>query len=59
MGATVVHAGDVEAAHGVFHALTEPLGVGGFRVNHHRLGARGGCTPRGAPHAHLRHPRLI
>ena len=33
MGAVVVHAGDVEAAHGVFRALTDPLGVGGFRVN--------------------------
>ena len=40
MGATVVHAGDVEAAHGVFHALTEPLGVGGFRVNQLELAAR-------------------
>lgn len=35
----VVHAGDVEASHGVFRALTDPLGVAGFRVNQLELGA--------------------
>ena len=33
MGAVVVHAEDVEAQHGVFRPLTDPLGVSGFRVN--------------------------
>jgi quercetin dioxygenase-like cupin family protein len=35
----VVHAGDVEAQHGVFRALTDRLGVGGFRVNQLELAA--------------------
>jgi len=35
----VVHAGDVEAAHGVFRALTDRLGVAGFRVNQLELAA--------------------
>lgn len=35
----VVHAGDVEASHGVFRALTDPLGVAGFRVNQLELAA--------------------
>jgi quercetin dioxygenase-like cupin family protein len=43
MGATVVHADDVEARRGVFRALTDPLGVSGFRVNRLELppGAEG------------------
>jgi len=40
MGAhQVVHAGDVEAAHGVFRALTDRLGVAGFRINQLELAA--------------------
>lgn len=39
MGAAVVHADDVEASHGVFRALTDPLGVSGFRVNRLELAA--------------------
>ena len=35
----VVHAGDVEPAHGVFRALTDRLGVAGFRVNQLELPA--------------------
>lgn len=35
----VVHADDVEAAHGVFRALTDQLGVAGFRVNQLELAA--------------------
>ncbi len=35
----VVHASDVEASHGVFRALTDELGVGGFRVNQLELAA--------------------
>lgn len=35
----VVHAGDVEASHGVFRALTDRLGVTGFRVNQLELAA--------------------
>ena len=39
----VVHAGDVEARHGVFRALTDALGVAGFRINQLELapGAEG------------------
>ena len=33
MSAVVVHADEVEASHGVFRALSDPLGVSGFRVN--------------------------
>ena len=33
MGAVVVHAGEVEPAHGVFRAFTDRLGVNGFRIN--------------------------
>ena len=39
MDAVVVHAGDVEAGHGVFRALTDRLGVSGFRVNQLELPA--------------------
>jgi quercetin dioxygenase-like cupin family protein len=39
MGAVVVHADDVEARHGVFRALSDPLGVKGFRVNRLELAA--------------------
>ncbi|HZQ88860.1 MAG TPA: cupin domain-containing protein [Gaiellaceae bacterium] len=39
MGAVVVHAGDVEARRGVFRALTDTLGVSGFRVNQLELAA--------------------
>lgn len=39
MGAVVVHAGDVEAGHGVFRGLSVPLGVSGFRVNQLELPA--------------------
>ena len=39
MGAGVVHADDVEARHGVFRALSDPLGVKGFRVNRLELPA--------------------
>ncbi len=35
----VVHASDVEASHGVFRALTGPLGVAGFKVNQLELPA--------------------
>lgn len=35
----VVHASEVEAQHGVFRALTDRLGVAGFRVNQLELGA--------------------
>jgi quercetin dioxygenase-like cupin family protein len=39
----VVHSGDVEAQHGVFRALTDQLGVAGFRINQLELagGAEG------------------
>jgi len=39
----VIHAGDVEAQHGVFRALTDQLGVAGFRINQLELapGAEG------------------
>jgi quercetin dioxygenase-like cupin family protein len=33
MGSQVVHAGDVEAMHGVFKPLTAALGVAGFKIN--------------------------
>jgi quercetin dioxygenase-like cupin family protein len=36
---TVVHARDVEAHHGVFRPLSDPLGVTGFRVNQLELAA--------------------
>ncbi len=39
MGAVVVHADDVAAQHGVFRALSDPLGVSGFRVNRLELAA--------------------
>lgn len=39
MSALVVHADDVEASHGVFRPLTDPLGVSGFRVNQLELAA--------------------
>lgn len=39
MGAVVVDVHEVEASHGVFHALTDPLGVSGFRVNQLNLPA--------------------
>lgn len=35
----VVHASEVEAQHGVFRALTDRLGVAGFRVNQLELDA--------------------
>jgi quercetin dioxygenase-like cupin family protein len=35
----VVHASEVEAQHGVFRALSDRLGVAGFRVNQLELGA--------------------
>ena len=43
MNGVVVHVGDVEASHGVFRGLTDPLGVSGFRVNQLELapGAEG------------------
>lgn len=44
MAHNVIDANDVEAAHGVFRALSEPLGVGGFRVNRLELPA-GGSGP--------------
>jgi len=33
MGSQVVHTSDVEASHGVFRALTDKLGVAGFKIN--------------------------
>src|SRR5579864_2403403 len=39
MGAVVVHADDVTASHGVFRALSDPLGLSGFRVNQLELPA--------------------
>ena len=33
MGSQVVHTSDIEASHGVFRALTDKLGVAGFRIN--------------------------
>lgn len=43
MSAVVVQKDDVEARNGVFRALTDPLGVSGFRVNQLELapGAQG------------------
>lgn len=43
MSHAVVHASDVEAQHGVFRALSAPLGVNAFRVNRLELppGAEG------------------
>ena len=38
MGYEVVHADEVEARHGVFRPLTDPLGVSRFRVNRLELG---------------------
>lgn len=35
----VVHASDVAASHGVFRALTDQLGVAGFRINQLELAA--------------------
>ena len=35
----VVHADDVEAQHGVYRALTDALGVAGFRINQLELAA--------------------
>lgn len=35
----VVHSDEVEASHGVFRALTDRLGVAGFRVNQLELAA--------------------
>ena len=35
----VVHAADVDAQHGVFRALTDQLGVAGFRINQLELAA--------------------
>ena len=37
----VVHAGDIEALHGVFRALTDELGVAGFRINQLEMAAGG------------------
>jgi quercetin dioxygenase-like cupin family protein len=48
VAATVVHADDVEAGHGVYRALTDPLGINGFRVN--RLELSGG--QEGPEHDH-------
>ncbi len=45
----VVHASDVEAHHGVFRALTDQLGVAGFRINQLELAAGG----EGPEHDHL------
>ena len=39
MSYTVVQAGDVEAQHGVFRALSQPLGVGAFKINRLELPA--------------------
>lgn len=39
MSCAVVHATDVEASRGVFRALTDTLGVSGFRVNQLELPA--------------------
>ena len=39
MSAVVVHAGEVESPNGVFRALTDRLGVDGFRVNQLELPA--------------------
>ncbi len=33
MGSQVVHTSDIEASHGVFRALTDKLGVAGFKIN--------------------------
>lgn len=45
----VVHAGDVEAHHDVFRALTDRLGVVGFRINQLELAA----GKEGPEHDHL------
>ena len=45
----VVDATEVEAQHGVFRALTDQLGVAGFRVNQLELGA----GAEGPEHDHL------
>jgi quercetin dioxygenase-like cupin family protein len=39
MDAVVLHADDVDASHGVFRTLTDPLGVSGFRVHRPDLAA--------------------
>jgi quercetin dioxygenase-like cupin family protein len=39
MGFAVIDAGEVEAKHGVFRGLSEPLGVAAFRVNRLELQA--------------------
>ena len=39
MSYSVIEAGDIEAQHGVFRGLSEPLGVGAFRVNRLELAA--------------------
>jgi quercetin dioxygenase-like cupin family protein len=39
MSYTVIDANDVEAQHGVFRGLSEPLGVGTFKVNRLELPA--------------------
>ena len=39
MSHTVIHSSDIEARHGVFRGLSEPLGVGAFRVNRLELAA--------------------
>ena len=45
----VVHSSDVEAQHGVFRALTDQLGVAGFRINQLELAA----GAEGPEHDHL------
>jgi len=36
--ATVIHVTEIESPNGVFRGLSDPLGVGGFRVNQLELG---------------------
>ena len=44
MAHTTLDAADIEASHGVFRALSDPLGVSAFRVNRLELPA-GGSSP--------------
>ena len=49
MSHTVINASDIEARHGVFRRLSEPLGVGAFRVNRLELAA----GAEGPEHDHM------
>jgi quercetin dioxygenase-like cupin family protein len=50
MAGKVVHVADVESPNGVFRAMSDPLGVGAFRINQLELEA----GKEGPEHDHLR-----